>query len=266
MKHNIPAGPTRARSVTNSRSFCRHRRRPRGCDGFTARELMAVVGALALLAALAVPVLANSKLRSQRAVCANNLALIGRAFALWSNEHGDRYPVQLDYVLGGTRNHPSGLENNAWFQFAWLSNELVTPRILACPSDPKVIVAGNFSLAAPDGFLATNHRNDAISYLFGFPYQEDGRLILSGDRTIHIDGFGSSSSGLDPVAIIDPQSPLLRWLPGVHPASGNLLFNDNSVDQVDDVGLRLAFAGYPPFVTPLARSRPVFIYPRPPLP
>ena len=70
---------------------------PSGCDGFTARELVVMVGALALLAALAVPVLANSKLRSQRAVCANNLALIGRAFARWSNEHGDRYPVQLDH-------------------------------------------------------------------------------------------------------------------------------------------------------------------------
>ncbi len=265
MKHPIPATPTPTPSDRNTRTFCRHRRRPSGCDGFTARELVAVVGALALLAALAVPVLANSKLRSQRAVCANNLALIGRAFALWSNEHGDRYPAQLDWVFGGTRNHPSALNNNAWFQFAWLSNELVTPRILACPSDPKVIAAGDFSVTLPDGFLEVHHLNNSLSYIFGFPYQEDGRLILSGDRTIHIDGFGSSSSGLSPVAIIDPQSPLLRWLPGVHPASGNLLFNDNSVDQVDDVGLRLAFAGYPAFGSS-AKSRPAFLYPRPPLP
>src|SRR6266498_5150886 len=100
MKHPIPATPTPTPSDRNTRTFCRHRRRPSGCDGFTARELVAVVGALALLAALAVPVLANSKLRSQRAVCANNLALIARALALWRNERGERYPVRLHGVVG----------------------------------------------------------------------------------------------------------------------------------------------------------------------
>jgi len=224
-----------------------------------------VLGALALLAAVAGPLLANAKLRSQRTVCVNNLARIGQAFALWGNDHGDRFPAQLDLTFGGTGNHPSGLNNNAWFQFAWVSNELVTPRILACPSDPQVIVAGDFSVASPDGFLELHHRNNALSYILGFPYQEDGRLILSGDRTIHIDMFGSYSSGLNPVASVDPQSPVLRWLPGVHPDSGNLLFNDGSVEQVDDAGLRQAFAAYPPFGSS-AHSRPAFLYPRPPVP
>src|SRR6266567_4918374 len=66
-------------TATKSSTFCRHRWRPRGGDGFTARELIAVLGALALLAAVAGPLLANAKLRSQRTVCVNNLARIGRA-------------------------------------------------------------------------------------------------------------------------------------------------------------------------------------------
>src|SRR5689334_16625714 len=102
-------------------------------EGFARTDALALLGGLALLAILTTPLLAHNKTASQRAVCVNNLGLVGRAFSLWSTEHSDRLPMHLDYTAGGTRNHPSGLQNNAWFQFAWVSNELATPRILACP-------------------------------------------------------------------------------------------------------------------------------------
>jgi len=89
-------------------------------QAFTFTELLVVLGVLALLALLAVPVLANGKSTSQRAVCASNLARIGRALAIWGVERGDLYPWQVDAVSGGTRNHPSGLNNNIWFQFSWV--------------------------------------------------------------------------------------------------------------------------------------------------
>src|SRR5687767_14265506 len=69
---------------------------------FTRIELLVVLGALALLTLLAVPVLANGKAGSQRAVCASNLARIGQALALWGAERGDLYPWQVQASLGGT--------------------------------------------------------------------------------------------------------------------------------------------------------------------
>ena len=239
---------------------------------FAFQDALAVLGALALLGIAAAPLLANNKVASQRAVCVNNLGLVGRAFALWSADHGDRYPIQVSSSDGGTRNHPSGLNNNAWFQFAFISNELVTPKILACPADPQVNATKDFS--PTDGFLSPNMRNNAVSYILGWPYVEDGRLVLCGDRDIsNLGGTSSSSSGIGPVTVLDRART--RWLGKIHPGGdllfneglvegsvgGDLLFNDGSVEQVDTDGLRSAMAKYPPSSSPQP-SRAEFLYPR----
>jgi hypothetical protein len=206
--------------------------------------LLVVLGTLALLVLLAVPVLANGKAASQRAVCASNLARIGRALALWGAERGDLYPWQVDATLGGTRNHPSGLNNNIWFQFAWVSNELGTPKILACPSDRFASVAQDFGLA-PGGLLNVSNRNNAISYTVSHPFPEDGRLILSSDRSVSLDGGLSGSCGIfgNPVFASNFGSNSF-WLDFMHVKSGNLLFNDGSVEQTDNEGLRTAMSRY----------------------
>jgi len=236
---------------------------------FTFKDLLAVVGVLGLLGMLAIPVLANSKSGSKRAVCANNLSHIGRAFALWGNDHGENLPSQLIEAFGGTRNHSSGLQNNTWFQFAFVSNELVTPKVLACPSDPAVKVAGDFTRSSDDGFLQSNYRNNAVSYILGFPYKEEGRLVLSADRKMRFAQLSTGSpSGFSPVAYADPDLPGFGWLPGIHEYGGNLLFNDGSVEQTDDARLKVAMAAYnwQAAASSGSRSRPFFHYPRPPLP
>ena len=48
--------------------------------GLTRLELVAVLASLALVAALAFPVLANTRQRSDRVVCISNLQRIGQAF------------------------------------------------------------------------------------------------------------------------------------------------------------------------------------------
>jgi|SRR5688572_24543863 len=231
--------------------------------GFTFVELLATLSVLTLLCLLAIPALANGKSGSQRAVCVNNLLRVGQAFALWGTDHGDYIPSQVQWHEGGTRNHPAGLNNNVWFQYSWVSNELVTPKILACPSDPSVRVAGDFSITSPDGFLKAGYQNNAVSYILGWPYFEDGRLVLSGDRNIPANFGAGGPSGMNPVAQIPKDDPTLSWLPGIHPMGGNLLFNDGSVEQVGDAGLRLAMKLYPGSGAP-ARSRALFQYPRPP--
>jgi len=242
---------------------------PTKCDNdktqaFTRVELLVVLGTLAMLALVAVPVLANGKSTSQRAVCASNLARVGRALAIWGAERGDLYPWQVDARDGGTRYHPSGLNNNIWFQFAWVSNELVMPKILACPSDRLVKVAQSFSYA-PDGFLDAHYRNNAVSYFVGHPFFEDGRLVLGGDRSMSGGSFGVSCSYFgNPVFGVNPA--MLEWLGFMHVNSGNLLFNDGSVEQTDTDGLKKAMEGYFPLNSTGRPSLPHFQFPRFPYP
>jgi prepilin-type N-terminal cleavage/methylation domain-containing protein len=228
----------------------RHWLRTEGADsgyGFTLPELLVVLGVLALLALLSVPVLANGKSVSQRAVCASNLARVGRALATWGAERGDLYPWQVLASNGGTRNHPSGLNNSVWFQFYWVSNELVTPKILACPSDRLVRVAEDFGLGT-NGFLNASYQNRAVSYTPSHPYPERGRLVLSADRNITLGGGLSSTCGYFGYGFTlnYNATSIPRWERFMHVDSGNLLFNDGSVEQTDDEGLARALLRYMP--------------------
>lgn len=233
-------------------------------QGFTFIELLVVLGVVAVLALLALPALANGKAGSQRAVCANNLARIGRAQATWGSERGDLLPWQVLSDFGGTRNHPSGLNNNIWFQFAWVSNELATPRILACPSDRLAKVADKFGLQT-NGLLHPGNQNNSISYTLSHPYPEYGRLVLSSDRNAGFDGGlgGGCFSGMTVYTSIHGSNSF--WMDFIHVKSGNLLFNDGSVEQADNDGLRGAMSRYDGISTVADRhSQAHFLTPRPP--
>src|SRR5207249_767899 len=136
--------------------------------GFTRLELVMVLATLGLLAGVALPVLAGTKSRSQQIGCFNNLRQIGKAFQLWGNDHQDQKPCRTPWQEGGTYVSSTagapgwviaGLQNNVYWQFFWLSNELATPKILACPGDATVRMARNFSPTFDGGFLNANYKN-----------------------------------------------------------------------------------------------------------
>jgi len=234
---------------------------------FTLTELLAVFGVLMLLAALAVPVLANGKSSSQRSVCASNMSRIGRALAMWGTDRGDLYPWHVLQSDGGTRNHISGLNANIWFQFAWISNELSNPKVLACPSDRNTRVAQDFT-AAPGGLLTPSYMNNAISYTLSHPYPEHGRLILSTDRSM-LPGGNIDCGLLKGPAVYQfgfGQSPTVgKWGDFMHPNGGNLLFSDGSVEQVDGGGLGRAIELYRSVPSTDRQTRPHFQFPRSPI-
>src|SRR2546428_6089334 len=127
--------------IAISRAGCSHAEPSE--RAFTRLELAAVLAAVLLLALVAIPALANTKPRADRVTCVNNLRLIGRAEHIWANEHNDALPWWVDVNEGGTQ-HTGGLQNNVWFNYGMMTNELGTPSILACPGDTKVKVARNF--------------------------------------------------------------------------------------------------------------------------
>jgi type II secretory pathway pseudopilin PulG len=95
-------------------------RHPRTQDGLTRIELLAILAALALLAAITLPALAGGRPRSETAVCANNLRQLGVAALGYSLENGGRFPPRAT--------------TNSWP--VALAPRIARLEVLRCPADP----------------------------------------------------------------------------------------------------------------------------------
>lgn len=73
--------------------------------GFTLIELLVVIAIIALLAAIIFPVFAGARGKARQTQCVSNLRQIGMAFAMYADDHDDRF------VLGGD---PTDLHTDSW--------------------------------------------------------------------------------------------------------------------------------------------------------
>lgn len=201
-------------------------------SAFTCRDLLALLACLALLMAVALPLLASNRSASDRAVCQNNLRQIGRAFNMWADDHGGHYPY--DAASGsGAASHP--LANNAWYQFLFLQAELESPRVLACPTDTDRIPA--------TVWFNPLLRNGSISYTVGLGTRYDPRGYLSSDRNINSSGITSfccAGPAYDGTRRLSWDAPELDWTGKLHNKSGNILRFDGSVIAANQNSLRTA--------------------------
>ncbi len=195
--------------------------------------------ALTLLLAVVWPALAGTRAQASRLMCQANLREIGLAYHQWSASHGDFYPFVLTAENGGIRTPYNGLEGNSWFQFSWVSNELRTARILACPSDDRR-VADDFSFGTT-GLLHSINRNNSISYFLTYAAQSGAR-VLSGDRNIRFE-VTSTCTYFGPGRFPSITRPSISesWDGRQHQDRGNLLYTDGSTETVGTAGLRQEF-------------------------
>jgi competence protein ComGC len=204
-------------------------------NGFARLELVATLAAVALLGLLALPLLAASRAESDRAGCFNNLRRIGHAVEIWGTDR-DGVPPWITFVSrGGTRPDGGSKAGNAWFEFTALSNELITPRILACPADAGVKMASEFSTDSMRGYMATGFRAQATSYFINMDNLGQVPLMaVTGDRNLRTDGITTCSQGVnnaDYLIVFGPSTVL--WTNSVHGLQGHLLRTDGGVSLVD---------------------------------
>lgn len=210
--------------------------RTRRLRAFTLIELLVVIAIIAILASLLLPALSKAKAKAQRIACVNDQKQIGLSFTMWSHDHDDKYPSVIVPAEGGAK----GL-TAVWEHFITLSNELVTPKVLHCPSDPSQRTAADFSGTA-DGLRTL--KNSAISYAIGTSASPDKPgMHLAGDRNLlGVDGKDCGPAGLTGVITqLGPdQNP--RWDNTLHINAGNMIMADGSVQQFTQSGLSNAMA------------------------
>jgi len=224
--------------------------RRRHYPAFTLIELLVVIAIIAILAALLLPALNRAKRHAQQIACVSNLKQVVLAELMWITDNGaNGFHWRVSTANGGLGQGPNGnppvdpRAGNCYYQWAFISNELVTPKILVCPADKEKVprTAVHWGLG-PQGFLNFAARDNAVSYAIwldaGFVNGEIDMSrapdhIVTSDRNLRVDGKSQCSTGVQSAWAIKvrPDLGAVAWTNSIHESSGNVGMGDGSVKK-----------------------------------
>jgi prepilin-type N-terminal cleavage/methylation domain-containing protein len=201
--------------------------------GFTLIELLVVIAIIALLAALILPALGRAKEQGRCIKCISNLHQVCLGYKTWAMDHENRYPWHLPPQEGGTYGPAAGRSHS---NFLSLSAELVTPKILVCPSDRATKATAMDWSAAPSGLLHPANQTNAISYFVGLDaFEQLSATLMAGDRSLSggkATTCGSVSDTAVPSTDLTPSTyATITWNRSIHGTRGNIGVSDGSVQK-----------------------------------
>jgi hypothetical protein len=199
-------------------------------QALTAIEVLIIICALFIVAALLLPRTTGNHGKAPRVRCTSSLKQVALAFHLWSIDHeGTRlpqFPWQVQTPVGTL---PHADSPQVFRHFAVISNELQNTQALTCPSDK----------ARKPTTSWTALRNENISYFINVTQFKFPEGVLAGDR--HLSTNANILRGVH--VISDPA--VLRWTKDIHPQQGNVALLDTSVQQVTTKGAQSLFTNVP---------------------
>jgi hypothetical protein len=198
-------------------------RQARSTRGFTFWDVLAISVVLFLIGVwLLVPQMGTGcKARASRINCVNNLKQTALAFRMWANDHNEQFPMNVPMAQGGSAEFVAGCD--VFQHFLVVSNELNSPKILACPVDKDRNRTASF----------TNFSNRDLSYFVNVdPTQQFPSTILAGDR--NITGGVMSTECL----MVVSSSATAGFTRDLHVSAANTALMDGSVMQATSDLLR----------------------------
>lgn len=225
---------------------------PSSRRAFTLVELLVVIAIIAVLAALLLPALSRAKEQARRAKCISNLRQIALSARLFSADHDSYYPWHTPTEDGGTYGSSAG---TAWRNFRSLSNELITPKLLVCPSDTSTKkMAGDWA-----EFTTAAYRSNAVSFFLCIDsFEQIPLTMIAGDKNISGGNWTScesvSASGVDALRMRAGDLSI-GWSTATHGSSGDIALADGSVHRTTPSGLQnIIFTAYKEVTNGLVRT------------